>query len=138
MAIFLLQDKYFSRELFLINGLLIFFAIPTSRYFLLEIIRTYRKQGYNYRRVIVVGSGPAARSMYDFITSGVVSGLRFKGFFVNEIQSDIPANLVEGKAADVIDYCLKEGIDEIYYALLIRRKNIPTCCKVLFPLPMSK
>ncbi len=73
----------------------------------------YRKVGYNYRNVIIIGYGEISRELRKFFTFNPEHGFRFLGYFDN--NSDNPN--IKGRLSKIKEYCDKEDIDEIYCVL---------------------
>ena len=71
----------------------------------------YRKAGYNYRNVVIVGYNTTAFDLRDYFNSNPWAGYRFKAFFTqNETHTK-----EEAKAFDELEtYVLENQIDEIY------------------------
>jgi len=99
---------YLLTSVFLIGSRLIYKL--TWRYF--------EFSGFDQRKVIVVGATHSGRALYDFFESHDFSKYNFKGFFDDSPDPlIIHRALIKGKIADVAAFCLKENIDEIYFAL---------------------
>lgn len=74
--------------------------------------------GFDQRKVIIVGATHSGRALYDFFESHDFSKYNFKGFFDDAPDPLIMHRaLIKGKVADMEAFCLKEHIDEIYFAL---------------------
>ncbi|MDF9796789.1 FlaA1/EpsC-like NDP-sugar epimerase [Catalinimonas alkaloidigena] len=67
----------------------------------------------NKQRVVIVGYTPAGMSLHKYFTDGKSSGYHFAGFFDNNISSP----LVVGNLKQLKNYCTREKINEIFYAL---------------------
>ena len=79
-----------------------------SLYFMLIL---YRKAGYNYRNVVIVGNNETANELKSFFDQNHWAGYRFKGFFTYE-----PSNKkdVAGTYNNLEEYVVDHQIDEIY------------------------
>ncbi|HYI76653.1 MAG TPA: undecaprenyl-phosphate glucose phosphotransferase [Chryseolinea sp.] len=74
--------------------------------------------GFDQRQVIIIGATRSGRALYNFFESHDFSKYNFKGFFDDNADPLIvQKELVKGKIKDVTAFCLKENIDEIYFAL---------------------
>ena len=51
------------------------------RYLSIKLIFLYRKQGYNYDRVLIVGGGDTAKDLHDYIFSDDILGIKLLGIF---------------------------------------------------------
>ena len=65
--LFSLKASYFSREHLYATYLFLFLAILAWRYFAIKLIYLYRKSGFNYRRVIIIGGGAVAEQLNSLI-----------------------------------------------------------------------
>jgi putative colanic acid biosysnthesis UDP-glucose lipid carrier transferase len=73
------------------------------------------------RKVVVVGTGHIGATLAKILSNKKASGYKFLGFFENEITNPTLASQVKGNLDDLKAYCLKEGVDEIYFTL----SNVP-------------
>lgn len=80
------------------------------------ILRKVRRMGFNYRRVIIVGSGRTARLLYKELQNDLGSGFRVMGFFDSETLAltDLPAGF-HGSITDIEPFVRTNDIDTIYY-----------------------
>jgi len=112
VLVFINQLSY-SREQLIITYLLFPLFILIWRVIFLYSIRIYRKFGYNYRNVIVVGYGDIAEELKKFFRLHPEFGFRFLGFFDNETSN----NLVVGKIQEIRNFAKTSRVDEIYCCL---------------------
>src|SRR5260221_7954431 len=74
--------------------------------------------GFDQRKVIIVGATSSGNALYQFFSEHQPAGYQFKGFFADQVdEAHINPQFVIGKVSAVQDFCLRENIDEIYYAL---------------------
>jgi len=74
--------------------------------------------GFDQRSVIIIGATRSGRALYNFFVDHDFSKYNFKGFFDDNADPLIVSkDLIRGKVQDVTDFCLKNNIDEIYFAL---------------------
>lgn len=79
-------------------------------------LRKVRRMGFNYRRVIIVGSGRTARILYKELQNDLGSGFRVMGFFDdNKEQLDSITVGFHGGIADIEPFMRANSIDTIYY-----------------------
>ncbi len=76
-------------------------------------LKYYRRIGYNYRKVLIVGYGELASELRKFFTFHPEHGFKFLGYFDDKNSSP----MVRGKIGEVMDFSLKMSIDEIYCVL---------------------
>ena len=82
------------------------------------MIKLYRKSGFNYSRVIIIGGGEVARQLDSYFNSDDVLGVRLIGVFSDTtISFDIKDGVVSGDLEALESFALKNDIDEIFYAM---------------------
>lgn len=111
----LLKVHYYSRE-----HLLVFYAIFVSSLFFWRLImnnslKLYRKSGYNFRRVVIVGLGNGSLELSHFFKKHPEWGYKFEGFFDNETELD--HSMLRGSIDELPGFVLSNAIDEIYCSL---------------------
>ncbi len=107
------QGYYYSREHLMVTYLLFTIFILFWRLACIYFFRMYRRTGYNYRNVIIIGSGEIAWELRNFFQINPQYGYRFLGFFTDGAVNDID---VKGDIQDVKAFSLLHEVDEIYYA----------------------
>ncbi len=105
---------YYSREQLLFTYLLLSLLLVVWRTGLVFALRQYRKLGFNFRRVIVVGNGKLGAGMQEFFQQRREYGYRFMGIFDDNSEK---GQGVIGRVEDVKDYALTNKIDEVYCSL---------------------
>lgn len=78
------------------------------------LLKFYRRKGYNYRQVILIGAGANALRTYESLSSSDF-GYRINGFFSDVIkeQGSFPAKYL-GKLSDIEEYATENKIDDIF------------------------
>jgi Undecaprenyl-phosphate glucose phosphotransferase len=106
-----LSFNYFPREQikYLFPFLLISFLL--WRFGLYYLLILYRKAGYNYRNVIIVGNDATAKELGDFFKQNQWTGYRFKGYFA---KSGSNKKEEAGSYDDIEKFVEDYKIDEIY------------------------
>ena len=84
--------------------------IPVGRLSFIELLKAYRKSGFNYRKVIIVGYNEAAEELRLFFERHPEHGYRFLGYFDNEISDD----RIKGNLGDIQNFVLENQVDQIY------------------------
>ncbi len=84
---------------------------------LLGLYRRYRNLDIHQKRVIIIGYTESGRNLHEFFTTNKSLAYQFMGFFDDRFFSPDVSPLLRGSLRDVKDYCLRENIDEMYYAL---------------------
>jgi putative colanic acid biosynthesis UDP-glucose lipid carrier transferase len=82
------------------------------------VLKYFEFTGFDQRNVIIIGATPSGRSLFTFFAENQSAGYRFRGFFDNQKEKAQDCkSLVVGKLEEIKTYCVKEKIDEIYFAL---------------------
>lgn len=89
------------------------FAISLFNIGFIAFLKYYRKEGYNYRNVVIVGYGKIASDLRKYFTYNPELGYRFMGYFDNKASNSV----VRGKVSDVMEMTKALEVDEIYCIL---------------------
>ncbi len=125
--VFALKAHGTSRLFIIAFGFVSFFLLSLSRILIREVVRIARMKGFNYRCIMVVGTGKRAREIAKNIEKNRHWGLKFIGFV-----SDIPTARftkimglpVLGLVNDLPEIIDHQVIDEIVFA--VSRKRLET------------
>ncbi|MBR4963453.1 MAG: undecaprenyl-phosphate glucose phosphotransferase [Muribaculaceae bacterium] len=83
-----------------------------------KVMRYYRKKGYNFKRVVIVGARQTGQMLHKELQSNAGYGYRFLGFFDSEEpQEEKIKALYRGGISEVEKFCLDNKVDELYCAL---------------------
>ena len=116
--LFSLKASNFSREHLYATYLLLFGFIIFWRYLAIKLIKIYRRSGYNYSRVVIIGGGEVAKQLNNYFNSDDVLGVRLKGVFANSnISFDLNPNVFSANISSLEKFVVKNSIDEIFYTL---------------------
>ena len=77
------------------------------------LLKTYRRKGYNYRQVIIVGGSATGIKTYESLMFSDY-GYKVLGFFDNDTNKKEALPKYLGKISDIEEYSKKEKIDEIF------------------------
>ncbi|MDG2264426.1 MAG: undecaprenyl-phosphate glucose phosphotransferase [Flavobacteriales bacterium] len=117
-VLFSLKVSDFSREHLYATYLMLFGLIIFWRYISIRLIKLYRRSGYNYKRVIIIGGGEVAEQLNNYFNSDDVLGVRLEGVFSNSsISFNLKEGVKSGTILDVEQFALKNDVDEIFYTL---------------------
>ena len=117
-VLFSLKQSSFSREHLYATYLMLFGLIMCWRYLSIKLIKLYRKSGYNYRRVVIVGGGEVAQQLNDYFNSDDVLGVRLLGVFSDsDFSFEIKDSVKTGTLDSLEQFALKNDIDEIFYTM---------------------
>ena len=87
------------------------------RVFVRMLLKFYRRKGYNFKKIIIVGAGKNGMELYRVMKDDISSGFNILGFFDdNLVLKDILPNYL-GTTDQVEKYALEKDIDEIYCTL---------------------
>ena len=78
-------------------------------------LKSYRKSGHNFRKVVIVGLGNASFELSHFFNTHPEWGYKFEGFFDNETDHD--RGILKGSIDELPNYVIENHIDEIYCSL---------------------
>jgi len=117
--------EFMGVETMPVRAILVFYAmmiVAMPFWWLLSrfIIKRLRKKGYNYLRVVIIGSGSNALKLYDELLTDAGFGYRVMGFFTDEPFADTPhakQPVVLGGIDDLRAYASAHHIDQIFFAL---------------------
>ena len=117
-VLFSLKQSEFSREHLYATYFMLFGLIMCWRYLSIKLIKLYRKSGYNYRRVVIVGGGEVAQQLNDYFNSDDVLGVRLLGVFSDsDFSFEIKDSVKTGTLDSLEQFALKNDIDEIFYTM---------------------
>ena len=125
-VLFSLKASEFSREHLLYTYALLFVFIFLWRYITIQLIILYRKLGYNYNTVVIIGGENTAEQLYNYFNSNDGLGIKLMGIFSDtEISFKTKEGIVSGDLEALELFALKNDIDEIFYTLpLTQTKKI--------------
>ncbi len=121
--LFSMKASTFSREHLMYTYLFDFILLIVWRFFALLLLKNYRRSGFNYRNVVIVGSGKIAEQLHAFFNSKDTHGYRLLSIF----YEGSPQRTFDGvqmiKMKDLEEYCLENKVHEIYYSMSITEKE---------------
>jgi len=116
--LFSLKASEFSREHLYYSYLILFILIIFWRYLAIQLIKLYRKSGFNYSRVVIVGGGEVAKQLNNYFNSDDVLGVKLMGVFSDaEISFEIRDGIMSGDIDSLEKFALQNNIDEIFYTM---------------------
>jgi exopolysaccharide biosynthesis polyprenyl glycosylphosphotransferase len=118
-SIYLVEPKGFSRAFFSIFILLSFFLIGIEQLLVRSFLRFIRLQGYNYRNILLVGSGQSAERIIDLVELHKSWGLRIVGIIQPEggpLKEELKGYAILGTLDDIVDVCKTIQIDEVIFS----------------------
>jgi Undecaprenyl-phosphate glucose phosphotransferase len=122
--LFSLKASDFSREHLYATYFFLVFLIVFWRYLAIKLIQIYRKSGYNYSRVVILGGGEVAEQLNNYFNSDDILGVRLEGVFSNSnISFEINESIKSGKLSSFEEFALENNIDEVFYTLPLTNTN---------------
>lgn len=87
------------------------------RVFVRMLLKFYRRKGYNFKRVVIVGAGKNGMELYRAMWDDISSGFNILGFFDDNLalKDILPSYL--GTTDKVEEFAIAKDIDEIYCTL---------------------
>ncbi|MAW30985.1 MAG: undecaprenyl-phosphate glucose phosphotransferase [Flavobacteriales bacterium] len=117
-VLFSLKASEFSREHLYATYLMLLILIIFWRFIAIQSIKVYRKSGYNYSKIVIVGGGEVAKQLYSYFNSDDVLGVKLMGIFSDtEHTFDVKDGVTIGTINDLETFVLDNSIDEIFYTL---------------------
>ncbi|MCG3115732.1 MAG: sugar transferase [Candidatus Manganitrophus sp. SA1] len=122
--VFAFKAEYVSRLFIIGFGAISFLLLFFERLLLRMMLRSARKRGYNYRNILVVGTGRRARELAEVLAQNKHWGLRLIGFV-----SDFPETKLEkvgkspilGVVSELPQMLQKYVVDELIFAVSRKR-----------------
>ena len=116
--LFSLKASEFSREHLYYTYILLLGLIIFWRYLAVQLIKLYRKSGFNYSRVVIIGGGEVAQQLNNYFDSDDILGVKLMGIFSDtDISFKIKEAVISSDFEDLQQFVLKNDIDEIFYTL---------------------
>lgn len=112
-----IKGYYYSRDHLLYTYTIFCISLFSWRMLFFKLVKYYRKLGFNYRKVVIVGAGAAGNQMYNYFISDLEHGYRFIGFFDDNPENCLHKDKVLGSVDDVKEYVLNNKVNEIFCAL---------------------
>lgn len=120
MAVFFIfKIQHISRALIIIFLVLDFLALASIRVLLFMFVHHVRKKGYNYRSILIVGSGERADSFAKVLDRHKEWGLRIIGFVdYDEIcHRKVDNSKFIGNLGQLQDILTSSQVDEVVFAV---------------------
>ncbi|MBX0290444.1 exopolysaccharide biosynthesis polyprenyl glycosylphosphotransferase [Hymenobacter sp. HSC-4F20] len=102
-------------------------AVVAGRFLITFLYRAYHTHlARPHSRFVIVGAGASGQELYRFLASHDPIGNQFMGFFTDSSEH-VPAGLrplVRGRLAELKNYCVRDQVDEIYFAMPLDRRQL--------------
>jgi undecaprenyl-phosphate galactose phosphotransferase/putative colanic acid biosynthesis UDP-glucose lipid carrier transferase len=93
---------------------LFFIEVFFLRILFIQLLKKYRKSGFNYRNVIIIGSGNVSKELQDVLLKDLAYGYRVLGHF-SDNNTNGENSL--GGINDAINYIKNDLVHEVYFTL---------------------
>lgn len=125
-AAFIFKLNFISRSLIVFSFSITSLLLIIERWFLVVFLRYIRKKGYNYRNILLVGTGPRAKNFIKLVMKHDEWGLKIVGLI--DLEQDMLGRTVYNKKVigllnDIPDILKKRVIDEVVF--IVPRKWLP-------------
>ena len=95
----------------------------------------YRKKGYNYRNVVILGYGARSRELAKYFQTNLWHGYRFLGFFDDHKRTN---RGIVGGWDDLADYIRENDVNEVYIAWgCVPKDMLPEITEVISAFPVN-
>lgn len=122
-VLFSMKASTFSREHLMFTYFFDFILVVIWRIFALFLLKNYRRSGFNYRNVVIVGSGKIAEQLNTFFNSRDPHGYRLLSIFYEDSPKRTFEEVEMLDISELEPYCIEHKVDEIYYSMSIRDKD---------------
>ena len=112
--LFTLKANTFSRDYLFLTLFFAFVFLIIWRIFSVLLIKNYRKLGYNYKNVVIIGSGNISSKLHQFF-SKKEHGYQLLAIFngkINPKNFSCPCYSVD----ELESFCKNNSVEEIYYS----------------------
>jgi exopolysaccharide biosynthesis polyprenyl glycosylphosphotransferase len=122
--VFAFKAEFISRLFIIFFGGTSFSFLFFERLILRKALRYFRKKGYNFRNIVIVGTGRRARDLAEVIYQNKQWGLRLTGFVSDQSETkreSIGKSPILGTVADLPHMLQNHVIDELIFAISRKR-----------------
>ncbi|HVE66030.1 MAG TPA: sugar transferase [Thermoanaerobaculia bacterium] len=115
-----LRFEFVSRWFLVVFGIVTFFLLAAERVALRLLSRWVRARGYNFRTVLLVGTGPKATQLADFMEAHPHWGFRVAGYLDDDNGGEIRRSNrwpCLGRIGDLETLLGREVVDEVIFVI---------------------
>jgi putative colanic acid biosynthesis UDP-glucose lipid carrier transferase len=110
LIVFNAQDKLYFYSVFAIY--MIIWKMVSLR-----LLRLFRKRGFNFRRIVIIGAGPVGDQIRSFLMSDHSFGFKYLGYFDDNPDNCLHPDEIIGSVNDFREMAESLKIDEVFIAL---------------------
>lgn len=92
------------------------------------LLKAQRRRGFNFTRVVIVGTGATAQRLYAAMKRDSGYGYKVLGFFDDQPEGN-PANLYKGTIADLDEFMNQHSVRQIFYTLSGQNESLAQVIK---------
>jgi len=92
-------------------------SILITRILFMQILKYFRRRGFNYKNVIIIGMGKSGLNIYSFLSKDLSLGYRILGFFDDNPEDYFKKFSVLGRISNVKQFLENNQVDEVYVTL---------------------
>jgi len=133
-AVFFLQIKIFSREVFILQTVSLFIALIGWRILKRYLVRRRVARGFNNQHVLIVGAGKVGQALAGEITRNRYLGLEVIGFLDDSLTGEVGGYLILGRSDNFEEVVRQKFIDDVLVSIPSERelvaRLIMTCRKM--------
>jgi exopolysaccharide biosynthesis polyprenyl glycosylphosphotransferase len=117
-VIFLFEPKGYSRGFFIAFLLLSFLMLTAEQLLVRLVLRLLRLEGFNFRNVLIVGTGEPARKIAGILDRNKGWGFKIVGVLHTQPKAPVKELLghpVLGPLNQLVDFCKAHPVDEVIF-----------------------
>lgn len=117
---FLYRGFSFSRLVFLLFWATSILSLSLSRVLFRELLRFFRRRGYNLRYALVVGTGETAQKVFEAVSAHPELGIRIVGLLGEEpdlVGKEVGGIRVLGTYEEIQKVIAEKNVDQVFIAL---------------------
>lgn len=134
-TVFIFKLDFISRSLIVASFFITSSLLILERWIIVSLLRFLRKRGYNYRNILVVGTGPRAKNFIELVHKHSEWGLRIIGLIdakEERLGKTVCREKVIGLLEDMPEILRKKVVDEVIFIvprkwLSIIEKSLLAC-----------
>jgi exopolysaccharide biosynthesis polyprenyl glycosylphosphotransferase len=123
-AVFFLQIKIFSREVFFIQSVSLFITLIGWRILKRRLVRRRVVRGFNNQHVLIIGAGEVGRALVREIAKHRYLGLEVVGFLDDQLTGKVDGYPILGRCGDFKEVVRREFVDEVLISIPSERQLV--------------